>query len=212
MSISKKKAIISIAVLVIIHLVGIIGFQTPYNEFFQRATFFHLLLTAIVLFINHPVWNKEFILFVSFAFSIGFIVEVIGVATGLIFGNYQYGSTLGFKVFNVPVIIGVNWLLLVYVVGTIMNRLKASIFIKSILGGGLLVFMDVFIEPVAIAFDYWSWQSDQIPFLNYFAWFVIGFVLLLLFYVLNFKKQNNLALPLFIIQMAFFAAVNLSLG
>ena len=42
---------------------------------------------------------------------IGFIFEIIGVKTGLIFGHYKYCNGLGTKVFDVPLIISLNWAL-----------------------------------------------------------------------------------------------------
>ena len=34
---------------------------------------------------------------------IGFVIEVIGVKTGYVFGSYSYGDSLGFKILEVPV-------------------------------------------------------------------------------------------------------------
>jgi len=204
----NKRAFISIIVLVIIHAVGVIGFLTDYQGLFKQATFFHLLITAGVLLYNHQEWNRNFIIFTVVAFIVGFVVEALGVATGLIFGNYQYGSPLGIKLFNVPVIIGVNWLMLVYLVGIMLNRLDSNIWLKSMIGGGLLVFLDVFIEPVAMHLDFWSWENQQVPLLNYLAWFVVGSFLVFTFNALKFKKSNPVAVPLFIIYLSFFIAIN----
>ena len=41
------------------------------------------------------------------------LTEAIGVNTGLLFGTYEYGANLGFKIFGVPLIIGVNWTVLI---------------------------------------------------------------------------------------------------
>ena len=45
-------------------------------------------------------------------FLIGFSVEGIGVATAVLFGSYSYVSAFGFKLFETPIMIGVNWLFL----------------------------------------------------------------------------------------------------
>ena len=70
--------------------------------------------------------------FFIFAFSIGFLVEVIGVNYGIIFGNYTYGKVLGFKVLNVPLMIGVNWFFLSIACGGIsdifFNKLLPKVF------------------------------------------------------------------------------------
>lgn len=205
----NRKAFISIIVLIIIHTVGVAGFLTDYQGIFKQATFFHLLITAGILLYNHKNWNRYFLLFMVIAFSVGFLIEVLGVATGVIFGDYEYGPTLGIKIMNVPLIIGVNWLMLVYLVGVMLNRLQANIWLKSIIGGGLLVFLDVFIEPVAMHLDFWSWENQQVPVLNYIAWFVVGSFLVFVFNAVKFKKSNPVAVPMFIIYLSFFIAINL---
>ena len=47
-------------------------------------------------------------------FLLGFVVEVVGVQTGLIFGSYSYGATLGVKLFDTPLLIGLNWIFVSY--------------------------------------------------------------------------------------------------
>jgi len=49
-------------------------------------------------------------------FLIGFSVEGIGVATGVLSGSYSYGSAFGFKLFKTLIMIGVNWLFLALMV------------------------------------------------------------------------------------------------
>jgi putative membrane protein len=54
-------------------------------------------------------------------------LEVVGVKTGLIFGEYKYGSTLGIKLFEVPLIIGFNWVFVI--LGSIsISRLITKMF------------------------------------------------------------------------------------
>jgi len=45
---------------------------------------------------------------------IGFLIEVIGVKTGYIFGRYYYGQSLGYHLLSVPLLIGLNWGVLLY--------------------------------------------------------------------------------------------------
>ena len=80
------------------------------------------------------------------------IVEIIGVQTNLLFGTYSYGDILGLKVFDVPLAIGFNWLVL-----SICSRDFISIFnlgkkAKVVLR--ILVIIDLIIEPVAVSLDF----------------------------------------------------------
>ena len=155
-------------------------------------------------------------------FLAGFFIEVIGVHSGIIFGKYWYGQTLGTKVLGVPLVIGANWLLLIYCSTTItqkifeilkkklpQNLLFNSIFLKSIFASSLMVCLDYLIEPVAIHLDFWHWQNEQIPTQNFQAWFLIAFLLNYIFLKGNFAKSNSLAILIFILQFAFFISINI---
>src|SRR6056297_2721763 len=47
---------------------------------------------------------------------IGTVAEAIGVQTGIIFGEYIYGSVLGPKIFDTPLMVGVMWALVMIVI------------------------------------------------------------------------------------------------
>ncbi len=53
-------------------------------------------------------------LFFGLSFVISFIMEELGVRTGLIFGPYHYSDMLGPKVSNVPVLIPLGWFMMIY--------------------------------------------------------------------------------------------------
>lgn len=55
------------------------------------------------------------------------LVEVIGVATGRVFGVYRYGAVLGWKLAGVPFVIGFNWALTVLAAVVIADRTVGSI-------------------------------------------------------------------------------------
>lgn len=72
-------------------------------------------------------------------------------------------------------------------------------------GATLAVVFDWLIEPVAVKLGYWTWLGNgQIPMFNYISWFVISMLLLLIFHVLPFQKQNKFAVNLLLIQAMFF--------
>lgn len=195
---------IGLIVIFILHLVGIIGLISPYQSIFLSLTPLNLIISAYFLFQKHLDFSKTFWLFVTIIFSAGYFVEVLGVHTKLIFGSYQYGNTLGPKFLDVPILMGLNWLNLIYGVGVVLNRLPIPNYLKSFLGAGILVLLDLFLEPVAMKYDFWSWKNNLVPVQNYIAWFICSYLFLNLFYFLNFKKENRLALSFVIIQFAFF--------
>ena len=205
-----KKVAFSVAVLIIFHGVGLWGLLFSGNpEYYQNLTPLNLLLTNFLLFLNHKTFSRTFWLFVFVTFTIGFLAEVLGVHTGLLFGNYIYGEALGFKLWEVPLIIGLNWVMLVYSAGTIANKLSFNSIIKVFFAAGIMVALDFFIEPAAMKYDFWSWQNNEVPVTNYVGW--LGLALLLQHFFQRVLPENkNPVAPLVIyLQAAFFIALNL---
>ena len=164
--------------------------------------------------------NYYFWIFIAITIVAGIAVEIIGVNTKLLFGAYCYGNVLGFKIKNVPPIIGVNWFITIYCCGisiyTLLRKainkiaaetatppmaLKALSVIAD--GATLAVFFDWLMEPVAVQLGYWKWV-DGIPFYNYLCWFIVAVILLAVFHFFQFNKQNKFAVHLLMIQVMFF--------
>ncbi|PTX22479.1 putative membrane protein [Pontibacter mucosus] len=199
---------LAVAVLVIFHAVGFWGLLfSGEPERFQSLTPMNLLLTNALLFAFHRSWNGAFILFALLAFAVGFFSEVIGIHTGLLFGDYTYGQALGTKVWEVPLLIGLNWLMLVYSTGHISNYTPWPWWAKAILGTLLMLLLDFFMEPVAVQFDFWSWHSGQIPLSNFIGWFAVAFILQLCFQQARFEKLNHLAPYVYLVQLTFFVSI-----
>lgn len=198
--------------IIIFHVVGFVGFSLPHlHDFFISFVPYHLLLMVSILLINQKEFNKQFWLGLIFVYTSGYLVEVVGVSTGSIFGTYAYGNTLGFKLAQVPLLIGINWVILVFSVGAVLKKyLKHQRNLKSIIGAVVLVFIDFLIEPVAVKFDYWSWLDSAIPLQNYVAWFFVCFVLLRVYYELEFRKSNPVAFTLLVSQVLFFIGLNVT--
>ena len=196
---------------ILFYTVGFLGFTHPeYSNQFKLLVPFHLLLMFVLMLISHEDKNEAFWTFVLATFAAGFLIEFIGVTTGLIFGNYSYGATLGPKFAGIPVLIGVNWILVIYSAGVFLKIFGIKNHtIRALLGALVITALDFYIEPVAIKYDYWSWAGHQVPFHNYVGWFVFSFALLRLFYHLKFRKNNFAAIVLFIVQFVFFFVLNM---
>lgn len=138
-------------------------------------------------------------------------IEIFGVKTGKIFGQYHYGFSLGLKIFDVPLIIGLNWLFLSYTTSVIVDKLRVTVLLKVILASFLMVLYDFFLENVAPKLDMWYWKNDIPPLLNFVAWFVLSFVLTSIIFLSKINLNNMLAPWLFIFQFLFFIALNITL-
>jgi len=205
----KHKKYLTHAILINSHLCGVIGMLSPYKDLFILLTPFNLILSTVILFYHHSDFTKQFWIFAITICLAGYFLEVAGVQTGVIFGEYKYGTSLGFQLFGVPLVMGLNWLVLIYSVGVMFQSLKIHSVIKSLLGASILTFLDFFIEPIAIKYNYWTWQEVQVPLQNYVAWYIASFIFLLFFYNLKFNKNNKIAFLLYIVQLLFFVLLNL---
>ncbi|MBK0383743.1 carotenoid biosynthesis protein [Pedobacter sp. SD-b] len=208
------KAGISKIFIIIFHVVGFIGFSIPdYHDFFLSFVPYHLLLMAAILMANQKEYNRNFWVAFIFVYLSGYLIEVVGVATGAIFGVYHYGETLGIKFLDVPLLIGINWVIIIFSVGAILKKhFKHQRTVKSLVGAAILVGLDFLIEPVAVRFDYWAWENSEIPLQNFTAWFFIVFVLLRTYYELDFRKSNPVAFTMVVCQFLFFLGLNLTIA
>jgi len=196
-------------ILIIIYVVGYFGFILFPKNFISLTPFMLILnFLLIVLYQSHRILSFVRLCFIVFLF--GFIIEVLGVSTGKIFGYYHYGNGLGLKLKAVPIIIGINWLILTYCSAQIANKAVREdyYFLRSIVGAFLMVLVDIFIEMVAARLDYWHWDGGIIPLQNYIAWLIISFFFNLIYQTINFKTQNKIASTVFVLQLLFFFALS----
>jgi uncharacterized membrane protein len=203
----SNKEKLAVAYVAINHLIGFIGLNfTPYTELFAQLTPINLLVTSAVILLFHKQFNFHFILFFLVSFTVGFMVEVMGVHTGQIFGEYEYSSVLGPALFNVPLMIGVNWFLLLYCIGALLHNFSFSNRSKAIMGAALMVVIDFVIEPFAIEFNLWQWTGGKggVPLQNYIAWFAISFALFTAYYRFQFDRHNKVAALIYPIMFFFF--------
>lgn len=203
-----NKAQISIGILIIFHLVGIGGVLFGNPSEFLMLTPLNLLLTLVLLLINHPKQRRNWVFVVIYL--AGFLVEMLGVNTGFPFGTYAYGPVLGPKLFETPLMIGVNWLILLYGANAITDQFGLTHVVKAIAAGGLMVLLDFFIEPVAIHYNFWQWESPNPPLSNYLAWFAIAVILSLFLRLSEVKLNLKIGRIVFIIEFVFFLALSLN--
>jgi putative membrane protein len=170
-----------------------------------------ILATIILAVFPYIVWG-QWRLFVWAAVTavVTLSLEIIGVKTGAIFGGYDYGATLGFKLLGVPVLIGLNWVIVVLGAIALMEEISAILW-QRVLGAAVFtVIFDMVLEPVAMALDYWDWDGGIIPVQNYIAWGFISAASALLYGIMGLSYRKNRLIPaVFIIQLIFFGALRI---
>lgn len=208
MPIRKEYKLYMLYFLVLVYFSGAIGFVLN-PSFFLPFTPYNLIYTSFVFLVFQPLYQiKYLIAFFSIAL-IGFVFEVIGVATGQVFGDYAYGSALGYQVFNVPVTISINWALLVSCAVLLSSVLSKNRLINSIVSAILVTSIDVLIEQVAPSLDFWKFKSGLAGIHNYLGWLLLSFVMSFLFSGILLTGDKKPAFFIVVLQIFFFAVIYL---
>lgn len=210
-----NRANISIAILLIVYAVGLVG-TIFVDASILKLTPINLLLSIFLLGLNHSQFDLRLLAFAAVVYIGSFILEALGVATGAIFGQYFYGENLGFKLADTPLMIGVNWLMLCYCSSVVVSRFTAKTavlnnkFINALLAATIMVLLDVLLEQVAPMVDFWYFKNQTPPLQNYTAWFAFAFAFNFLFQQLQIDTSNKVAGWLLGLQFVFFAALSVA--
>jgi len=179
------------------------------RDLMLQITPYGLLLAS--LFVLYPYIKerkKKLLVWIITTYIITFILEVIGVKTGIIFGEYSYGFVLGPKIFDVPFIIGLNWVVVILGAVLISKMFSKNFLFSALIAGILAVIFDLALEPVAFRLGYWFWQWNIIPLQNYIAWFVISFLSAVFFNLLKVELNSTLPKHYFYAQVIFFIGLS----
>jgi len=206
--IKYKDALLQV-ILIVIYLVGIIGFsQAKYRDTLLPASGVVLYLSTLAIALASKSKTK-FIVFMAIAFLIGFGAEVIGVNTGYLFGNYVYGVNLGPKLLNVSIVIGLLWGVLALGAASIIDQVAVLNKWKVFFGAAIMLGVDLIMEPVAIANQFWTWEDGDVPLYNYVCWFLIAIFLQLILRKFKLNEKNKVYNTLLILMIVFFGFLNL---
>ena len=188
---------------------GAIGILFWNREWFINMTPFTLLLYFIILY-NRDLGNLKKVFFLLLTFTWGIFSEIIGVNTGLIFGSYEYGKTLGFQVLNVPLVIGINWVVTTVICGTIASQVKVKAPLQILIAITLMLILDGLIEPVAPKIDMWKFNHEggTAPLSNYISWGLVALPLQSYLVLKNLRFDIYISSNLYLSQLLFFAALS----
>jgi putative membrane protein len=206
-----RREELSIALIWLFHVSGIIGIVYGDALWFIQATPINLSLSFALAIYNG--WSsKHFVKLGILAFSAGMIAEILGVNFGWIFGDYAYGEMLGWKFLGVPWLIGANWVILVVCTGQIARDLVSSKIGQILVGVGLMVFLDLLIEPMAPRLDFWEFEGGQAPIQNYIGWALVALPLQIFMHGYNVRPKGYFFHHLYLLQILFFTVLLLKLN
>ena len=207
---NKKLKAFAILWVTLVHFFGIIGvYFLP--DWFLPATPLIILVSAIVVILRYEKYRQSRIVaFIVIAF-LAYLIEVYGVQTGNLFGTYTYGNNLGWKLFGVPIIIGVNWAALLMVSQQLTTHYIGinNRFFSAVSVGVLMTMFDLLLEVLAPQFEFWSFTHlNYAPLQNFIGWFGVSFCFGLYTYS-HFRNQNRTAVLYGVAQLLFFMVLGL---
>ena len=198
----------------LIYSIGIAGYAfRSLRPVMNRLTLPVLFFTAVYAFVrtyfdSGKEKRKLLVLWSSGVFVVTMILEILGVQHGLFFGEYNYGDVLGPRVLGVPLIIGINWLIVIIGATSFVRKYSGNIIILAVLTGLTAFLFDYLMEPGAIALGFWEW-SGPVPIKNYITWFTISCVSSLIAMSLKLDISRKWAQALLGAQIIFFLFIRL---
>lgn len=196
---------------IVFYATGITGLLISFSFFLKLFPFALILsFTGLAIFHSNQLDKKSIFIYL-FIYTAGFFIEAIGVNTKLIFGGYEYGESLGIKLFNTPLIIGLNWLLLVYLSSSILEKARVGVPLKIFFSSTIMLIYDIVLERAAPKLDLWYWEGNTVPVNNYISWFIIALFFNSLIRVFGVRGENKLAPVILFCQLLFFISLILFL-
>lgn len=203
--ITKYKVYISIFVIWLFNISGILGILSSKSDWFLGLTPLNLMLYFLIILWNLNKINTRFLLAFSIPFLIGFLVEFLGVNYSLFFGTYDYGENLGIKIGGVPIMICVNWGVLTIITSDLSKIITKNVIARFLLGGLMMMILDIIIEVTAPRFDFWEFENGVVPLKNYIAWFVIAAIAHFLYNRFQIKSDKKVSIQILIAITVFFS-------
>ena len=198
------------AIVMIVYAVGIAGISIPLTgELFVNLIPFVIIMSLVVSLFFHRSWDLKTVAVFTLVVILAWMIEAAGVATGEIFGRYNYGHALGIKLLETPLLIGFNWLLLIYGTATITEHLNSGAVGKILTASALMVVYDLVLEVAAPFLGMWQFDSGIVPVRNYIAWFLISVLFHSIIRYSGIKVSNRIAAVIVFVQFIFFAVLSI---
>lgn len=174
-------------------VLGVLGYQIRLNTLpFQAMTYTFSSLVAV-----HAVYMlgwKRALSFLGLTLVVSFVMEYLGVKTGLVFGAYHYTEALNPKLLGtVPVVIPFAYFMVLYpsrMMADLMVWGKAVGVTKGVawslttatLAGLVMTAWDLTMDPVMVRqVKAWVWTPPGtwfgVPLRNFFGWWLTTFLI-----------------------------------
>ena len=165
---------IFISIIWLNQLFGAFGILAIDFNLFLSLSPISLIVTFLIVMYSNTKFSLRSQISVIVIFLLSMISEIIGVNSGLLFGSYYYGENLGYSFYGVPLVIGLNWVVLTVSCGNIAIYIfKENKFLSILFGSFLMLLLDIIMEQVSGDIDFWYFNDQSLTY-NFITWFMLG--------------------------------------
>lgn len=183
---------------------GFVGLAIPYTfPFFIMLTPLAVVVALAMLIMGHESpTNWRFFVAMGIVFVFSYVVEFLKVHAFFLGDVFLFGNSFGPMLFNIPLMIGLGWIALLYMCAAIAEQLQTNTIMKVLAASGLVVFFDIVLELVAHRLDLWYWMWE-IPLWNYVMWFASALLMFTIMKLFKVKIDNKIALTMYVSLIVF---------
>jgi len=197
----------------VIPVLVVVGLQIPYPLVHGHARDVLTVVTVVVfalVSLSYAIASRGVsygAVLVAAAGVGGFAIEVVGVHTGVPFGDYRYDGGLGPAVFGVPLVIGPAWLMMAHPCVVVAARIARTAPLQVIAAAVGLAGWDVFLDPQMVDAHHWHWFDPSphlpgingIPLSNFGGWLLVSTVVATVLVVASRRSVRRLERPLVVL-------------
>lgn len=204
----EKRVRWLLGALIVLNAVAIIfvaGDVHPYDVFALRLTAGIFLMLFVCIHGWYQYGWPSMVIFFCITAVITWLVETIGIATGIPFGTFSYADTLGIKIGEVPLMIlpayffngYLAWIMAGLIAGgqLISKKHKPALLVPP-LAAMLMVFWNVSFEPIMSTIEgHWIWSGgtwNGVPLSNFLGWFITSVAFFSAFSFFLYKSGDKL--------------------
>lgn len=199
----------AVIVLMLIYMTSLVGFITPHQQaWYLFYTPFFILLNALFLILYHPQKGKDLLQYMGLSMGIGFLVELVALQIGNLYGQYTFGSSLGPTALGVPFIMPIYWFMLAYSSACLAAKVPTqNNWLVQSIGTILMISLTFAIQQVAQSLQFWTLEGNSSIAFVFGFYVLVSFGLQYLFSRLKLDVSNPMALYVYGGLLLFFLGV-----
>jgi hypothetical protein len=122
--------------------------------------------------------NRRTVFELLSALVFGLLLETVMIYS---YHTYYYSDQFLFRIFDVPVVIGMGWAIIIYSAMLLSDQYEISWKVKPVFDAFTALVLDLSMDAAAIRLHFWHWQIPLnqewygVPFENLFGWIAIVF-------------------------------------